>query len=116
MNQAEFFRGSLYTIVEHQSTPDPAMAIRLWQYKAALLRKHVNDKHLPPIHTLVFYHGRPTPYPYTLDLKSCFRTPEQAEYTLQGPPQLIDVQKQSDQELLSARTKTSKFSYIALNF
>ena len=94
--------GYLYTIVEHQSTPDSAMTVRLWQYKAALLLRHVKDKHLPPIHTLLFYHGRPTPYPYTLDLKQCFRTPEQAEYTLQGPPQLIDVQQHSDQALLTA--------------
>ncbi|MDP6969579.1 MAG: Rpn family recombination-promoting nuclease/putative transposase [Gammaproteobacteria bacterium] len=103
--------GYLYTLVEHQSTPDPAMAVRLWQYKAALLLNHVQDDYLPPIHTLVFYHGRQTPYPYTLDLCQCFRTPEQATYTLQGPPQLIDVQQQSDQALLSADT-AGLFSYF----
>jgi predicted transposase YdaD len=103
--------GYLYTLIEHQSTPDPEMAIRLWQYKAALLRKHTQDEYLPPIHTLVFYHGRQTPYPYMLDLRLCFRTPQQAEYTLQGPPQLIDVQQQSDQALLSADT-AGLFSYF----
>jgi len=103
--------GYLYTLIEHQSTPDPAMAVRLWQYKAALLIKHAQDDYLPPIHTLVFYHGRQTPYPYRLDLRQCFRTPQQAEYTLQGPPQLIDVQQQSDQELLSA-DNAGLFSYF----
>jgi len=103
--------GYLYTLIEHQSTPDPTMAIRLWQYKAALLMKHVQDDYLPPIHTLVFYHGRQTPYPYTLDLRLCFRDPQQAEYTLQGPPQLIDVQQQPDQALLTA-DNAGLFSYF----
>ena len=103
--------GYLYTLVEHQSTPDPTMAIRLWQYKAALLMKHAQDDYLPPIHTLVFYHGRQTPYPYTLDLRLCFRTSQQAEYTLQGPPQLIDVQQQPDQALLTA-DNAGLFSYF----
>ena len=110
-DQAAPQSGYLYTLVEHQSTPDPAMAVRLWQYKAALLLKHVKDDYLPPIHTLVFYHGRPTPYPYTLDVKACFRTPEQADYTLQGPPQSIDVQQQSDQALLTA-DNAGLFSYF----
>ncbi len=95
-------KGYLYAIVEHQSTPDPAMAVRLWQYKTALLMNHVQDDYLPPVHSLVFYHGQQTPYPYTLGLRSCFRTSKQAEYTLQGPPQLIDLQQQADQKLLTA--------------
>ncbi len=37
----EAHKGYLYCLVEHQSTPDPAMAVRLWQYKAALLLNHV---------------------------------------------------------------------------
>ena len=104
-------QGYLYCVVEHQSTPDPAMAVRLWQYKAALLMDHVKDDYLPPIHSLVFYHGQQTPYPYTLDLRSCFRTPQQAEYTLQGPPQLIDLGQKPDQELLGPDT-AGLFSYF----
>ncbi len=90
----------LYTIVEHQSTPDPAMAVRLLQYKASLLRQHMQEASLPPIHTMVFYHGDPTPYPYELDLRNSFRTPEYAQHTLCGPPQLIDVGKEPDSALL----------------
>ena len=41
-------KGYLYAIVEHQSTPDPAMAVRLWQYKTALLMNHVQDDYLHP--------------------------------------------------------------------
>lgn len=88
----------LYTLVEHQSTPDRTMAIRLLQYKASILLPHAHEAWLPPIHTMVFYHGRTTPYPYDLDLR--FRTPEYARHTLQGPPQLIDVQQQPDAILL----------------
>ena len=104
-------QGYLYCVVEHQSTPDPAMAVRLWQYKAALLVDHVKGDYLPPIHSMVFYHGQQTPYPYTLDLRSCFRTPQQAEYTLQGPPQLIDLGQKPDQELL-ASDSAGLFSYF----
>ncbi len=90
----------LYTIVEHQSTPDPKMALRLLQYKTSLLLRHVQEACLPPIHTMVFYHGDPTPYPYALDLRDRFRTPEHAEHTLCAPPQLIDVGKEPDSALL----------------
>jgi len=90
----------LYTIVEHQSTPDPAMALRLLQYKAGLLLRHVREAYLPPIHTMVFYHGDPAPYPYALDLRHRFRTPEHADHTLCGPPQLIDVRSAPDAALL----------------
>jgi predicted transposase/invertase (TIGR01784 family) len=88
----------LYTLIEHQSTPDRTMAIRLLQYKASILLPHAHDAYLPPIHTMVFYHGRTTPYPYELTLP--FRDPEHARHTLQGPPQLIDVQQQPDTTLL----------------
>jgi hypothetical protein len=44
-------------------------------------------------------------------LRSCFRTPQQAEYTLQGPPQLIDLGQKLDQELLT-NDSASLFSYF----
>ncbi|MEM6406772.1 MAG: Rpn family recombination-promoting nuclease/putative transposase, partial [Pseudomonadota bacterium] len=81
----------LYTIVEHQSTPDKTMALRLWRYKANLLMRHVHEDLLPPIHTMVFYHGHRSPYPYNLDLSQCFASDTDAQHTLQGVPQLIDV-------------------------
>ena len=76
------------------------MALRLLQYKASLLLRHVKDDQLPPIHTMLFYHGSRSPYPYNLDLRTCFGTRELAEHTLQGLPQLIDLQEYSDTTLL----------------
>lgn len=101
----------LYTIVEHQSTPDPAMAVRLLQYKASLLLKHVQEEYLPPIHTMLFYHGDPTPYPYELDLRNSFRTPDYAAHTLCGAPQLIDVGAESDRALLQ-QDQVGLFGYF----
>ena len=101
----------LYTIVEHQSTPDLTMALRLLQYKVSLLLRHVNDPYLPPIHSMVFYHGQKSPYPYNLDLRTSFHTPEHAEHTLQGPPQLIDIPQQPDSVLLR-QDRTGLFSYF----
>ncbi|MEM6406531.1 MAG: Rpn family recombination-promoting nuclease/putative transposase, partial [Pseudomonadota bacterium] len=56
----------------------------------------------PPIHTMVFYHGHRSPYPYNLDLSQCFASDTDAQHTLQGVPQLIDVPQQPDAELLCA--------------
>ena len=75
------------------------------------MMQHVGEACLPPIHTMVFYHGQQTPYPYSLDLRTQFHTPEQAEHTLQGPPQLIDLLQQPD-TLLLQQDRAGLFSYF----
>ena len=101
----------LYTLVEHQSTADPTMALRLLHYKANLMMQHAQEEYLPPIHTMVFYHGQQVPYPYNLDLRTQFHTPEQAEHTLQGPPQLINLHQQSDITLFE-KDRAGLFGYF----
>ena len=101
----------LYTLVEHQSTADSTMDLRLLEYKINLLMQHAHEAYLPPIHTMVFYHGQQTPYPYNLDVRTRFHTPEQAEHTLQGPPQLIDIQQQTDAELFQ-KDRAGLLSYF----
>ena len=60
------------------------------------------------IEILVGINQQDTPFfllPHTPEMtisRLCFRNPKEAEYTLQGPPQLIDVQQQPDQALLTA--------------
>ena len=75
------------------------------------MMQHVGEACLPPIHTMVFYHGQQTPYPYSLDLRTQFHTPEQAEHTLQGPPQLIDLLQPPD-TLLLQQDRAGLFSYF----
>lgn len=71
--------GYLYVLAEHQSTPDKLMAFRLLRYTCAIIAHHLGEKKqeegegvLPLVVPLVFYHGRQTPYPYTLDVFDLF--------------------------------------------
>lgn len=50
--------GYIYTLIEHQSSPDRHMAFRLMRYIAAM-QKHLDSRHeqLP----LLFSHGRGSP-------------------------------------------------------
>ena len=45
----------LHILIEHQSTADPQMALRLLQYKVGLMLQHVHEDYLPPIHTCLLY-------------------------------------------------------------
>ena len=61
----------LTLLIEHQSSPDKMMAFRIHQYLFGLLsnyRKQHPNKLLPAVYALVFYHGKTTPYPYSLSL------------------------------------------------
>lgn len=61
--------GYLYCIIEHQSKPDKFMALRLLRYSLAAMQQHVaqGNKTLPLVVPLLFYHGRRSPYPYSLN-------------------------------------------------
>jgi len=96
--------GCILVHTEHQSKPDKLLPLRMLQYDSALLleaaRKHPK-KPLPPIISLVYYHGKVSPYPYSLDIHDCFgeMSPELKAHMLK--PILIDVTKKSDNDLLS---------------
>ncbi len=62
----------LYVLIEHQSSPDPFMALRLLRYCTSILEAAVREaperKRLPPVLPVVFHQGRrPWPYPASLD-------------------------------------------------
>ena len=67
-------------LVEHQSTPDKFMPIRVYDYIFGLwineLKANNKIEQLPACHALVFYHGEQTPYPDTMDLTDCIDDPE----------------------------------------
>ena len=52
----------LYVLLEHQSSPDPWLRLRLLKYSIRIWerdrRQHPNDKHLRPIVPLVWYQGK----------------------------------------------------------
>lgn len=90
---------------EHQSTADPLLPFRRLQYNCALWDLHLKQlpkgqpKLLPVIINVVFYHGKVTPYPVSIDIHDCFQNPEFAREWAFKPFILIDVNQIPDNEL-----------------
>ena len=63
-------QGYIYYQIEHQSTPDPKLPLRVLEYNIQLLKQHMNEGHetLPIIINEVIYAGEKSPYPYTTDI------------------------------------------------
>ena len=93
----------LTLLIEHQSAPDKMMAFRIHQYLFGLLgnhRKQYPKKLLPAAYSLVFYHGKTTPYPYSLSLQDCFDDPLNImSEVLYQDIALVDVNLLSDEAL-----------------
>ncbi len=52
--------GDCYLIIEHQSTPDPLMPLRISQYSDLVIQYHLDNseqKLIPMVYSLVIYHG-----------------------------------------------------------
>ena len=95
-------QGYLYLLVEHQSTIDPMMPLRLLKYILAIIdnhRKKTRNNKLPIIYPIVFYTG-PKTYSKSTDLFDLFEDQrELAKNILFGPYQLIDLTQISDHKL-----------------
>ena len=71
--------GYLYILLEHQSSPDKLMPVRLFRYMAEILNTHLNNHAdnaskqlpLPPVFPIVIYNGN-RPYNYSKNLFSLF--------------------------------------------
>ena len=87
-------------LIEHQSTPQKHMPLRVLSYEAAIMQQHW-ERHdaVPLIYTLVYYNGQQT-WAYSRDLKDLIQAPPDlvARYALQ-PFQLIELNQIADQEL-----------------
>lgn len=95
--------GYIYSIIEHQSTPDPLMAWRLLKYSIAAMQRHLDKGHkqLPLVIPVLFYHGATRPYPYSTAWLDGFADPAMAGelYTRSFP--LVDVTAIPDDEILT---------------
>ena len=94
----------LYILSEHQRKPDDLMPLRIIKYTCEIMashrKQHPEDKTLPLVVPLVFYHGK-KPYPYKTDIKELIRAPESLiNSVLFQPFTLIDAHELSDEELL----------------
>lgn len=97
--------GYIYALLEHQSTPDRQMTLRLMRYALAAMQRHVDagNEKLPLVIPILFYHGAISPYPYSLRWLDGFENPAlaQALYTQAFP--LVDVTVIPDDRILTHR-------------
>ncbi|VEN50834.1 unnamed protein product [Callosobruchus maculatus] len=97
--------GYIYTLIEHQSSPDRHMAFRLMRYSIAAMQKHLDAGHeqLPLVIPLLFSHGRGSPWPWTLNWTELFASPGTARKLYTGDFPLIDVGAIDDDEIMKHR-------------
>ncbi len=94
--------GYLFYLLEHQSTPDRWMALRMQTYLMNFLNKQVRQgaKKLPPFFLMVFYHSKRNPYPYSQDFFDLFENPAWAKEQFLQHFHLVDIQQESDEAIL----------------
>ena len=92
-------------LCEHQSTPDRWMPIRLLDYKVQIWRNEIKSgaKTLPIILPIVFYAGKTSPYPYSMNLEDLFAEKKAAEQYALKPAKLVDFTIMNDEELIKER-------------
>ncbi|MES2998758.1 MAG: Rpn family recombination-promoting nuclease/putative transposase [Pseudomonadota bacterium] len=97
----EGVKSYVYINVEHQSIPDKLMPFRMLRYKLAIMKQHIDqgNKKLPLVISMLFYHGKKHPYPYSLELTDCFENTELAKAYFYDPPLLVDLSSVSDDEI-----------------
>lgn len=94
-------KGCLYLMIEHQSTAQRLMPLRLHEYTAAFMRYHLKqgNRTLPLVLPLVLYHGRRSPYPWSVELWDLFHHRQLAEQLMLKAHQLIDLSAMTDEEI-----------------
>lgn len=94
--------GYFYVLLEHQSTPQKLLPLRILKYITAIQENHLKktkSKVLPFVYPLILYSGA-TPYTYSMDLYDLYGpNKDLAKKTMERPYHLIDLTKVSDEEL-----------------
>jgi predicted transposase/invertase (TIGR01784 family) len=89
----------VYCMIEHQSSSDYWIALRLLKYSLLLLERHVSGREkLPIIIPLVLYNGRKG-YSAPKNIFELFTHPELAKKTMTEDYRLIDLQSMSDDNI-----------------
>ncbi|WP_313686815.1 Rpn family recombination-promoting nuclease/putative transposase [Pantoea sp.] len=97
--------GYIYALIEHQSSPDKNMTLRMMRYAIAAMQRHLDEGHaeLPIVVPMLFYQGKTSPYPYSMNWLASFRDPDLAEQIFCHPFPLIDVTVIPDEEIMTHR-------------
>lgn len=97
----------LFIHIEHYSTPKKFIPVKILTYKGNILcshiKKHSKDKDfkLPPIITIVYYHGRQSPYPHPKKYTDLFTDLSEEQKQLLVDPVWIDLSTLDDETLLT---------------
>jgi predicted transposase/invertase (TIGR01784 family) len=94
--------GYIYCLLEHASSPDKMLPLRLVKYMSAIIEQHLKKTEgnkLPIIYPLVLYTGQ-KPFPYSTDLFDLYGVNNKLAREIMGrPTQLIDLAQASDDDL-----------------
>jgi len=96
--------GYLYLLLEHQSSPDAMMPLRLMEYFLQIIRRDLSlqkkkkKKIFPIVYPCIIYNGK-KPYPYTTSFCEMFADPQLVAKIITNPFRLIDLTKIPDEEL-----------------
>lgn len=95
-------KGYVHVLIEHQSTPDKHMAFRLLRYAVAAMQQHLNAGHkkLPLVIPILFYHGKRSPYPWSLNWLDGFNDPDVAHQLYSGAFPLVDITVIPDEDIM----------------
>ncbi|WP_341759063.1 Rpn family recombination-promoting nuclease/putative transposase [Candidatus Tisiphia endosymbiont of Ptychoptera albimana] len=93
----------IYVLLDHQSTSDYWMALRLWRYTLLLCERHKkNEDKLPLICPIIMYNGVDK-YHAPRNLWNLFTDSEQAKKLMTEDYQLVDLQSMSDDEIVQKK-------------
>lgn len=96
--------GYFYLLIEHQSTPQKLMPLRILKYVIGVFELHLKttkSKKLPIVYPMLFYNGRAS-YNYSTDIFDLFEDDKKiAQEIFLKPFQLIDLTKLSDKNFAS---------------
>lgn len=98
--------GYIYVLIEHQSSPDPVMAFRLMRYSVAAMQRHLDAGHrdLPLVIPVLFYAGKRSPYPWSLNWLDLFAQPQRARQLYSEHFPLVDVTVIPDDDIMQHRS------------
>jgi predicted transposase/invertase (TIGR01784 family) len=89
-----------YILLDHQSTIDHWIGLRLWKYALLLCERHKKNKEkLPLICPIILYNGKEV-YNAPRNLWELFADPVQAKKLMSEDYQLVDLQSMSDDEII----------------
>ena len=94
--------GFVYTLIEHQSSPDKHISFRMMRYAIAAMQQHLDAGHtqLPLVIPILFYQGQTSPYPYSLNWLDDFADPKLAQSLYSGAFPLVDITVIPDDEIM----------------